>query len=131
VLTISEDDKKKTTFITEWGSFTYNVMPFGLKNALAVFSKIVIATFHDFIHWFLEVYMDDRTLYNLLKVHVGLLWLMFDRCRELKIALKLRKCIFYVPHDNLLSRIVCREGVLVDPTKVVVILNILTPTSAK
>jgi hypothetical protein len=56
---ISEDDKKKTTFITEWGSFTYNVMPFGLKNSPAVFSRIVIATFCDFIHRFLEVYMDD------------------------------------------------------------------------
>jgi hypothetical protein len=70
---ISEDDKKKTTFITEWGSFTYNVMPFGLKNAPAVFSRIVIATFHDFIHRFLEVYMDDWMIYSLLKEHVGIL----------------------------------------------------------
>ena len=26
-------DKIKTTFITEWGTYCYNVMPFGLKNA--------------------------------------------------------------------------------------------------
>jgi len=38
---IPEEDKKKTTFITEWGSFAYNVMPFGLKNASAIFSYIV------------------------------------------------------------------------------------------
>jgi hypothetical protein len=31
---ITEEDKKKTTFITEWGSFAYNLIPFGLKNAL-------------------------------------------------------------------------------------------------
>jgi hypothetical protein len=42
---IVEEDKNKTTFITEWGSFAYNVMPFGLKNAPAVFSRIVIAAF--------------------------------------------------------------------------------------
>jgi hypothetical protein len=42
---IVEEDKKKTTFIIEWGSFAYNVMPFGLKNAPTVFSQIVIAAF--------------------------------------------------------------------------------------
>jgi hypothetical protein len=30
---IAEEDKKNTTFTTEWGSFSYNVMPFGLKNS--------------------------------------------------------------------------------------------------
>jgi hypothetical protein len=120
---IVEEDKRKTTFITEWGSFAYNVMPFGLKNAPAVFSRIVIASFREFIHKFIEVYMDDWMVYSLLKEHVALLRLMFDRCRELQISLNLRKCIFCVPHGNLLGHIVCREGVLVDPAKVVVIVN--------
>jgi hypothetical protein len=44
---ISEEEKKKTKFITEWGLFTYNVIPFGLNNSPTVFSKIIIATFHD------------------------------------------------------------------------------------
>jgi hypothetical protein len=42
---IVEDEKKKTTFIIEWGSFAYNVMPFSLKNSPAGFSRIVIETF--------------------------------------------------------------------------------------
>ena len=42
---IIEEDKKKTIFITKWGSFTYNVMPFGLKNSPVVFSQNVIAYF--------------------------------------------------------------------------------------
>jgi hypothetical protein len=75
--------------------------------------------------------MDDSTMYIPLKDHVTLLWLMFDRCREMQISMNLRKCIFCVPHGNLLVHIVCREGVLVDPTKFVVILNILPPTSVK
>jgi hypothetical protein len=52
-------EKKNTTFTTEWGSFAYNVMPFGLKNAPTMFSWIVIVAFCGFIHNFLEVYMDD------------------------------------------------------------------------
>jgi hypothetical protein len=128
---IVKEEKKKTTFITEWGSFAYNVMPFGLKNVHAIFFKIVIATFREFIHKFIEVYMDDWMIYILLKEHVELLQLMFDRCRELHISLNLKKCIFCVQHGNLLGYIVCREGVLVEPAKVAVIVNMPPPTSAK
>jgi hypothetical protein len=102
-------------------------MPFGLNKSSTVFSRIVIETFQDFI----EVYMDDWMIYSLLKEHVALLRLMFDKCRELHILLNLRKCIFYVPHGNLLGHIVCREGVLVDPAKVAFIVNMPPPTSAK
>jgi hypothetical protein len=80
---IIEEDTKKTTFINEWGSFTYNVMPFGLKNSPGVFSWIVIETLREFIHKFLEFYMDDWMVYILLKYHVRPLWLMFDRCCEM------------------------------------------------
>ena len=101
-----EEDKRKNTLITKWGSFAYNVMPFGLKNTPAVFSRIVIAAFRDFIHKFIEVYIDDWTIYILLKEHATLLRMMFDRCGELQISLNLRKCIFCVPHGNLLGHIV-------------------------
>ena len=37
-----EKDKKKKTFTTELGSFAYNDMIFGLKNAPTIFSRIVI-----------------------------------------------------------------------------------------
>jgi hypothetical protein len=75
--------------------------------------------------------MDDWTVYCILKEHVALLRLMFHRCRELQISLKLRKYIFCVSHGNLLGHIVCQEGVLVDPSKVAVIVNMPPPRSAK
>jgi hypothetical protein len=84
------------------------VIPFGLKNTSAVFSRIVIAIFQEFIYTFIEFYMDDWTIYSLLKENVVLLRLMFDRCRELQILLNLIKCILCVPHGNVLGHIVCR-----------------------
>ena len=42
---IAKEDQKKTTFVCEFRSFTYKVMPFGLKNAPAVFSRSVVKNF--------------------------------------------------------------------------------------
>ena len=50
------------------GYFQYTVMPFRLKNAPAMFSRVVIYAFKEFIHKFLEVYFDDWTIFGLLKV---------------------------------------------------------------
>ena len=68
---IAEEEKKKMTFAIEWGSYAYNVMPFELKNAPSVFSRVVLAAFWDNIHIFLEVYLDDWTVYSLLKDHAA------------------------------------------------------------
>jgi hypothetical protein len=54
-------------------------MPFGLKNAPIIFSRVVIASFKEFIHHFLEVYLDDWTVYVLLKDHVEVLRIMLER----------------------------------------------------
>ena len=58
-------------FVTEWGCFQYTMMPFGLKNAPAIFSRIVVVVFKDFIQTFLEVYIDDWMVYGLVKDHLG------------------------------------------------------------
>jgi hypothetical protein len=58
------------------------MMPFGLKNEHEIFSSVVVATFKDFIHMFLEVYLDDWIVFSLLKDHVEVLRLMLDRCRQ-------------------------------------------------
>jgi len=56
---ITSEDRRKMTFVIEWGCFQYTVMPFGLKNAPVIFSFIIITTFKQFIHKFLGVYFDD------------------------------------------------------------------------
>lgn len=53
------EDQRNTTFKTKWGCFQYTVMPFGLKNAPAIFLRVVIVAFTEFIHKFLEFYFDD------------------------------------------------------------------------
>ena len=42
---IHKEDRYKTTFAIEWGSFQYTMMPFGLKNAPSIFSRTVVVVF--------------------------------------------------------------------------------------
>jgi hypothetical protein len=104
-------------------------MPFGLKNAPTIFSRVVIACFKEFIHHFLEVYMDEWTVYIMLKNHVELLILVLERCRQCHISLNIKKCIFGTPFEILLGHIVCNQGLLVDLAKIEVIENLPPPKS--
>ena len=54
------------------------VVPFGLKNALTIFSRIVVTAFKYFIHKFLEVYFDDWTLFGLIKYHIESIRMMLE-----------------------------------------------------
>ena len=79
---IHPGDRYKNTFATKWGSFRYTVIPFGLKNAPAIFSRVVVAVFKEYIHKFLEVYFDDWIVLELIKKHIGDLRLMLEKCRQ-------------------------------------------------
>jgi hypothetical protein len=95
-------------FFHRWGSYQYTVILFELKNAPTIFSRVVIVAFKEFIHQFLEVYLDDWTVYSLLKDHVEVLRVMLERCRQCQISLNIKKCIFGTPFGILLGHIVCK-----------------------
>ena len=78
---IAQEDRHKTTFVIEWGCYQYTVMPFGLKNAPAIFSRIVVFAFKYFIHRFLEVYFNDWTVFGLVRDDIENLCIMLERCR--------------------------------------------------
>jgi hypothetical protein len=44
---MSPDDVKKTATITKSSLYDWNVMPFGLKNAIGTFSKTMVGIFKD------------------------------------------------------------------------------------
>ena len=121
----------KTTFAIEWGSYQYTLMPFGLKNAPTIFSRATVAALKDFIHKFLEVYLDDWTVFSLLKDHVEIMRLMLERCRKCHISLNIKKCVFITLFGILLGNIVCKKGLIVDPTKFFIIFNLPPPKSVR
>jgi hypothetical protein len=68
-------------------------------------------------------------MFSLLKDHVSVLILMLDKCRQCQISLNIKKCIFNAPFGILLGYVVCKQGFLVDPAKIVVIVNLPPPKS--
>lgn len=106
-------------------------MPFGLKNAPAIFSRVVVATFREYIHKFFEVYFYNWTIFGLVRCHVANLRIMLDTCRRYQISLNLKKCTFLVPFGNLLGHVVCRQRLMVNLAKIVVILNLQALQSVK
>ena len=126
-----EEDWNMTTFVTEWCCFHYMIIPFGLKNAPAIFSRIVVAYFKEFTHKFLEDYFDNWTIYELIKDHIESLHMVLKWFQHFHISLNLNKCIFCVPFGILLGHVVCREGMLMDPVNITIIVDLPPPSSIK
>jgi hypothetical protein len=86
-------DQLYTTFITDWGTYAFNRMPFGLCNAPGTFQRLVMDIFWDFLKHFLEVFIDDFAIYSDREEHMGFLRQTFQRWRETGLKLHPGKCL--------------------------------------
>ncbi|KAL3689424.1 hypothetical protein R1sor_015733 [Riccia sorocarpa] len=68
-IAIAPDDQYKTTFVTDWGTYAYRVMPFGLQNAPATFQRYMLQSF---VHLkpFVELYLDDICAHTTVEDHI-------------------------------------------------------------
>eukprot|EP00253_Pinus_taeda_P027923 PITA_27923 len=129
---VAPKDQDKTRFTFPWGTFAYRVIPFGLCNAPATFQRAVLGIFSDLIHDYVEVYMDDFTVYgdsfeealeNLEKVLI--------RCKEKNISLSHEKCFMMFTEGIFLGHHISGDGIKVDKSKVEVIAKLPIPTCQK
>lgn len=56
---MDESDQKKTSFITDFGTYCYMPIPFGLKNIRATYQRMVNRVFRELIENVIEAYVDD------------------------------------------------------------------------
>jgi len=61
---IAHEDQEKTTFTCPYDTFAFRRMLFGLCNAPATFQQCMMAIFHDMIENFIEVFMDDFSVFD-------------------------------------------------------------------
>lgn len=128
---IAKEDQLKSIFITEWRTFAYRVMPFRLTNDTTTFQLIILNIFKKFIGEKVAVFLDDWMLYSLLNDHLVDLQEMFQVCHDSGLCLNPKNCKFLVPFKNLLGHIVTKDGNLIDPDKVALILKFLELVTKK
>ena len=61
---IAPEDQENTTFTCPFGIYAYKRMPFGLCNAPATFQSCMMSIFSDMVEKFLEVFIDDFTIFG-------------------------------------------------------------------
>ena len=112
-------DMEKTTFVTQWGTFYYKVMPFSLKNVGATYQCDMVALFHDMIHYDIEVYVNDMiSISRTEEEHLDHLHKLFERLKKYKLRFIPNKCTFGMRFGKLLGFIDSGKGIEVDPSKV-------------
>ncbi|KAL6335830.1 hypothetical protein AAG906_040546 [Vitis piasezkii] len=117
---------EKTSFITEWGTYCYRVMPFGLKNAEATYQRVATTLFHDMMHRDVEVYVDDMIVKSRDRVdHLAALERFFERIRQFRLRLNPKKYTFGVTFGKLLGYMVKERSIKADPDKIRTILDML------
>jgi len=83
---MNEEHKKKTAFLTFYGHFEFNRIPFGLKNAPATFQRLINSVLNGIQGLRCFVYLDDIVIYGPnLKEHNKRL--VFSRLKEHKLKL--------------------------------------------
>ena len=129
---VKKEDRQKTTFTTPWGTFEYLRMPFGLTNAGSTFQRAMDYVFKGLDGKFIEIYQDDLTVFSKNGIsHIGHLRQILDRCREYGISLNLVKSIFGAIEGKLLSHIISKDWIKIDPKRVEEIQNIHLPHNIK
>jgi len=86
-----EEDKDLTTFVCHQGLFRFTVMPFGLINAPATFSRIMRRLLRDSNS--LDNYLDDVLAHTgEWPAHLSALRDFFDRVKQANLTLRPSKC---------------------------------------
>ncbi|CAM8954580.1 unnamed protein product [Rhodiola kirilowii] len=129
---IAPEDQEKTTFTCPFGTFAFRRMSFGLCNAPGTFQRVVTSIFSDMIGEFIEVFMDDFTIYgDTFDACLSNLSTVSARCVSMNLVLNYEKCHFMVTHGIVLGHIVSQEGMEVDKAKIDLIMTLPYPSTVR
>ena len=97
-------DAEKMAFIRPHGLYCYNMMPFGLKNTVVTYQRLVTKLFRSLIGRTMEVYIDDMLVKTRERPnHTKHLQETFDLLRTNGMKLNPLKCAFEVSSGKFLG----------------------------
>jgi hypothetical protein len=125
---LKKDDEEKMAFITPYGVFCYQVMPFGLKNAGATYQWMMQNCLGSQIGRNIQVYIDDVVITTREEISlISDLAETFENLSKYKLKLNPTKCSFGVLAGQLLGFLVSARGIEANLEKIQAILTMGKP----
>lgn len=122
------EDREKTAFVTRYGTYEFNVMPFGLCNAPATFQRLIDRVYKQIAWKFVVVYLDDTIVFSkTFDDHLKHLREVFIRIRKAGLRLNIEKCSFWMQQLPFLGHVVSPKGIAPDPQKIEAVHQIQPP----
>ena len=130
------DSRANSAFVTHQGLYEFRVMPFGLKNAPAVFQrliqKVLMGLNPETVPDFAAVYLDDILVFSeTFEAHFLHLRQVLERFKVAGLKLKPSKCHFISQTVKYLGHLVTPQGILPNPNRVSAIKEFPVPKSVK
>ena len=87
--------REVTVFITPWGIFKWNKMPFELCNVPVTFQRLMNQILRKYLGKFVLVYLNDIIIYfKTFEKHKEHVRLVFEALRAVSLMMKPKKCKF-------------------------------------
>ena len=125
---LADSSRLLTTFVTPFGRYCFNKLPFGICSALEHFQKrmsqILSGQAGALCH------MDDVIIFGCDRAeHDSRLHQALQKIQEAGVTLNREKCVFHKNKLTFLGHIISKDGISPDPAKTSAIVNTGTPKS--
>ena len=129
---MDKDDQEKTSFFTNQRLYCYKVMPIGLKNARAIYQRLVNHMFSHQIGRNVEVYVDDMLVKSKDEAnHLDNPKETFSTLHKYNMKLNPAKHVFAVASGEFLRFMVSQRGIEANLNKVKAIIEVKSPKTMK
>jgi hypothetical protein len=129
---LSPESRQYTAFLYNGRSYTYQVLPFGLKTAVGSFSRAMDVVLGTEVREFVVNYIDDLLVASeTLDDHLEHLRRVFEKLRQANMTINLEKSNFIQKEVKFLGHIFTIDGIKADPEKVSAIRSFPVPQKTK
>ncbi|GJX99716.1 putative reverse transcriptase domain-containing protein [Tanacetum coccineum] len=129
-LRLRDEDIPKTAFRTRYRHYEFQVIPFGLTNAPAMFMDLMNRVCKPYLDKFVIVFIDDILIYSRNKEeHEDHLRIILELLKKEKLYAKFSKCDFWISIVQFLRHVINSQGIHVDPAKIKAVKDWASPTT--
>jgi hypothetical protein len=118
------EDISKTAFTSQYSSYEFTVMSFGLPNSQAYLMYLMNKVFMEYLDKFVVVFIDDILVFSRNEEeHEEHLRLVLQKLQEHQLYAKFSKCDFWLREASFLGHIITDGGIAMDLRKIQDVLN--------